>query len=271
VVTVGGLLRALTLEETGPGRYRAENADFGSPVIFGGQLLAQSIVAAVMGQNDKRVKTVHTIFARSGAADKPLEITLDSMHSGRAFASSTVTMSQNDRLCARSLVLLSADESDFIRHSDQPPVAAAPNGNDSHSQDSEPWQVSIVGDVDIDDPQLVGPPTLDVWSRFVGVPDDAKFDQPLVAFATDSFLIGTAMRPHVGVGQAQAHHTLSTGVISHTLTFHETVSAQEWLLMTHRSVYAGHGRCYGRADVYRDDGVLAASFVQDGIIRPAAS
>jgi acyl-CoA thioesterase II len=271
VVTVDGLMRAFRLEETGVGLYRAENADFGSPVIFGGQLLAQSILAATMGQSDKRVKTVHTVFARSGAADRPLELAVDSMHSGRAFASSTVTMNQGDRLCARSIVLLSADESDFIRHSDPAPLAAAPKGNELPSDDSDAWQVSIVDDVDIDDPDTVGPPTLDVWSRFVGTPEDRRFDQPLIAFATDSFLIATAMRPHEGVGQAQAHRTLSTGVVSHTLTFHEPVSAHEWLLMSHRSVHAGHGRCYGRADVFREDGTLAASFVQDGMIRPAAS
>jgi acyl-CoA thioesterase II len=271
VVTVDGLVKALRLEETGAGRYRAENGDFGSPVIFGGQILAQSILAATMGHADKRVKTVHTVFARSGAADQPLEIAVQSMHSGRAFASSTVSMNQGERLCARSIVLLSADEPDFIRHSDPPPVAAAPKGNDPTQHESDAWQVSIVDDVDIDDPQLVGPPTLDVWSRFVGTPDDTRFDQPLVAFATDSFLIATAMRPHKGVGQAQAHRTLATGVISHTLTFHEPVSAHEWLLMSHRNVHAGHGRCYGRADVFKEDGVLAASFVQDGMIRPAAS
>jgi acyl-CoA thioesterase len=76
------------------------------------------------------------------------------------------------------------------------------------------------------------------------------------------------MRPHRGVGQAQAHVTLSTGVISHTLTFHEPCPAHEWFLLSQRSPYAGHGRAYGRADVFRSDGVLAASFVQDAMIRP---
>ena len=75
------------------------------------------------------------------------------------------------------------------------------------------------------------------------------------------------MRPHRGVGQAQAHRTLSTGVLSHTLTFHEPCSASEWLLLAHRSPYAGRGRSYGYANVFRSDGQLVASFVQDGMIR----
>ena len=76
------------------------------------------------------------------------------------------------------------------------------------------------------------------------------------------------MRPHAGVGQAQAHRTVSTGVISHTLTFHEPCSAGEWVLLSHRSSYAGRGRCYGWANVFRTDGTLVAGFVQDGMIRP---
>jgi acyl-CoA thioesterase-2 len=92
--------------------------------------------------------------------------------------------------------------------------------------------------------------------------------QSLLAFATDGFLIGTAMRPHEGVGQAQAHVTLSTGVLSHTITFHEPLYAGDWHLLSHHSTHAGHGRCYGRANVFSVDGALVASFVQDAMIRP---
>jgi acyl-CoA thioesterase II len=129
------------------------------------------------------------------------------------------------------------------------------------------WEIGIISDVDLSDPELVGPPELDVWIRFSGAPADPRIDQALVAYSTDGFLIGTAMRPHAGVGQAQAHRTLSTGVLSHTLTYHEPCPASEWHLLEQRSTYAGHGRSYGRGDIYRADGQLAASFVQDAMIR----
>jgi acyl-CoA thioesterase-2 len=211
---------------------------------------------------------VHTIFARGAAPGVPVEIVVDRMHAGRTLASSAVTISQGDRLCTRSLVLLSADEPDFIRHADPPPKVPGPDACTPAAQHVDGWEIRIVGDVDISDPALVGPPELDVWSRFAGAPEDPAIDQALLAFATDGFLIGTAMRPHAGVGQAQAHRTVSTGVISHTLTFHEPCSAAEWVLLSHRSSYAGRGRCYGRANVFRTDGTLVAAFVQDGMIRP---
>lgn len=236
-------------------------------MVFGGQLIGQSIVAALVGQDGKTVKTVHTVFARSASAAAPLAITVDRMHAGRTLASSAVTISQGDRLCTRSLVLLSADEPDFIRHADPPPQVPGPDDCAAVSHGLDAWEIRIAGDVDISDPALVGPPELDVWTRFVGAPDDPALSQALLAYVTDGFLIGTAMRPHAGVGQAQAHRTVSTGVLSHTLTFHEPCSAGEWLLLSHRSSYTGRGRCYGRANVFRADGTLVAAFVQDGMIR----
>ncbi len=264
--TVQDIADSLVLEPLGPDRYRATNVAVGHNVVFGGQLLAQSMAAAATDHADKTVKTLHTTFARAASPDGPVEITVDRMHVGRALASSTVTISQGDRLCTRSIVLLTAEEPDLIRHADQPSAPSSP-------EDAPPgarfgaWESRIVGGVDISDPDAVGPPELEVWLRFPDAPDDPFLSQALVAFASDGFLIGTAMRPHAGVGQALAHKTISTGVLSHTLTFHQPMEAANWLLFAHRSPYAGGGRAYGQAEVFSTDGQLVASFVQDSMIR----
>ena len=90
--TIEAFLDALALEPTGPDRYRAANMESEHHVVFGGQLLAQSIAAALIDQKGKTVKTIHTVFARGGSFETPLEITVDRMHSGRSVASSTVTI-----------------------------------------------------------------------------------------------------------------------------------------------------------------------------------
>lgn len=266
MVEVNSILESLQLNPDGQGRFLAANVDTGHPVVFGGQLLAQSIVAALRGHEGKTVKTLHTVFARAASPETGVEIDVDAVHAGRSLASSTVTISQNDKICTRSMVLMSAEEPDLIRHSERAPDVAAPQAPPGGTD----WNVQIVGGVDLSDPDQVGPPELDVWTAFPGAPDDDVVSQALLAFATDGFLIGTAMRPHEGVGQAQAHVSISSGVLSHTITFHERFSAAQWLLLAHRSLYAGHGRSYGRADVYRVDGQLTASFVQDSMIRAMA-
>jgi acyl-CoA thioesterase II len=263
--TTADILAAYELEPAGPQRFRAGHARSTHGVVFGGQLLGQALLAAAAGHDSMRVKTLHAVFARSASPDAGLEIEVEPVHRGRTFASSTVTLRQGDRTCVRAQVLLSTDESDCIRHAEVAPAVAPPD--DDPDAPAE-WAVQIVGDVDVDDPGLVGPAELDVWTRFVGAPDGHAVNQALLAFATDGFLIGTAMRPHEGVGQAQAHRTLSTGVISHTVTFHEPLDAGTWNLLSHRSPYAGHGRSYGTAHVFDAGGRLVASFVQDAMIRP---
>jgi acyl-CoA thioesterase II len=130
------------------------------------------------------------------------------------------------------------------------------------------WQVRVVDDVDISDPDLTGPPHLQVWSRFPGVPaDDIARNQAMLAYASDGFLIATAMRPHEGIGQSLAHVTVSTTVLTQTLTFHERFHAADWLLLDQRSTYAGRGRSHGAANVYAADGRLVASFSQDNMVR----
>ena len=271
MLTIDVLLGALDLEPTGSGStYRAGNTASGHGTIFGGQLLAQTVVAARRAHEGKAVKTVQTIFARAGRLDAPVEITTEPIHDGRAFSSTTVTIRQGDRLCARSLVLLTVDEPDFVRHADPAPATAAhpPTGEGQvpHGEGGD-WRIESVDGVDVSDPDLVGPPEHEVWTRFAGAPDDPVTDQALLAYATDAFLIGAAMRPHAGVGQSQAHVTLQTGVVSHTLTYHEPSRAADWLLLSQRSTYAGRGRAHGRGEVFRSDGQMVASYVQDAVLR----
>jgi acyl-CoA thioesterase len=240
--------------------------DEGGGVVFGGQILAQTVVAAARTQADKQVQSVQTVFARSARGDQPLSIDVEEMHSGRAFGSVTVTVRQGDRLCARSLVLLHSPDADLIRHSAEPPVVAP--ADDLPDRGQTPWwQIRYDPDVDISDPDALGPSTLDVWTRFPGAPSDITTSQALLAYASDGFLIATAMRPHPGVGQALAHVSVSTTVLTQTLSFHDPFDASDWMLLAHESPYAGRGRSYGRANVFTADGRLVASYVQDNMVR----
>jgi len=271
MTTLAALLDVLSLEATGEGRFRAANFSEGpGGVVFGGQILAQVIVAAARTAPGKEVKSLHTVFARGAAPDAPLDLEVEPLHDGRAFGSATVTVRQGDRLCTRSLVLFSASEPDLIRHGQPMPEVSPPEATPASRPEPAWWEIRVVGGVDVSDPDAVGPPRLDVWTRFPDAPADPLTGQALVAYASDGFLIGTAMRPHPGIGQSLAHVSVSTSVITHTLTFHEPVVANEWLLLAHDSPFAGRGRSYGRALVYRADGQLVAGYVQENMIRSYA-
>jgi acyl-CoA thioesterase-2 len=263
------ILDVLALEEVGTDRYRADTLADTHGVVFGGQLLAQMITAAATSVPGQQIKSAHNVFARGAAPEQPLEIGVTRYHEGRTFSTVGVTISQGDRLCTQSLVLLHTPEPDLIRHQASMPASAGAAAA-TPRVDARGWEVRLDDGVDIMDADAVGPAELNVWSRFAGGPHDAATSQALVAYASDGFLIGTAMRPHEGVGQSLAHVSISTSVISQTLTFHEAFDAADWHLLAHESPHAGSGRSFGRAHVFTEDGRLVASYSQENMIRSYA-
>lgn len=270
----GNLPGAFDLEAVGDGRFRASS--IGDPevhdVVFGGQILAQLILASEAAGGGKDLSSLHTVFSRVATITKPLEIDVEVFHDGRTASSQAITVHQGDRICARALALRQAPAADLIRHQHEAPRAPAPGD----CKPVEPrglvvagTEVRIAGAADTwDASSPTGPPELDVWIRPPGDPAQSEaVSQALLAYATDGFLIGAAMRPHDGVGQEMAHRSLMTGVVTHTLEFHEPVPAGAWLLMSQESTFSGRGRAFGRAQVFDESGVLVASFSQESIIR----
>jgi len=261
------VVEMLTLQQTGPDGFLAQNLSGPSPVVFGGQILAQTVVAASQSVPGKELKSFHTIFARGASPERPLEIDVEPLQDGRSFASLSISTRQADRLCTRSVALLHSPDADLIRHSADPPSVPTPAQTPTRPGGHPWWEIRVVDDVDLLDPDQVGPPELQVWSRFSDVPPGLAASQALLAFASDGLLIATAMRPHEGVGQSLAHLTISTSVVAQTVSFHEPFDAGGWLLLVHHSPWAGRGRSYGSADVFSEDGRLVASFTQENMIR----
>jgi acyl-CoA thioesterase len=261
------VLRVFDLQPAGEGRLDGTSLiNNQGQVVFGGQLLAQSLMAAVKTVPDKQVLSMHTVFSRGGSTEAPLEFEVETLQAGRAFASVAVTCRQGGKVCTHSVVLLHAPDEDLIRHQVDAPKVEGPDGLTASTH--EPWwDIRVAEGADISDPDAIGPAELRVWSRVPGAPDDIATSQALLAYASDGFLIGTAMRPHAGVGQSMAHVSISTTVLAQTLTFHEPFRAGEWLLLDQRSTAAGRGRTHGLAEVFTQDGRLVASFTQENMVR----
>lgn len=266
--SVDGVLRVLELEPQGEGRYVGQCLATEGPVVAGAQMIAQAIVAATAEAGGKRVTSISSNFARTGRADTPVTLQVDRFHEGRSLASITVTVSQGDRKLARSLVLLGADEPDVVRHGSEPPAAGRPDDAPAQRSWLEGHEQRVVGGVDVVDPALVGPPELQYWSRWATDRTEREISQALLTWASTNSFIGAAMRPHEGVGLRLAHRSLSTGVLSHALYFHDDVGAGEWLLYSLRSTFTGGGRAFGVGEVFTEDGRLVATCTQESMIRP---
>ena len=120
-------------------------------------------------------------------------------------------------------------------------------------------ELRLDGVRDPDDPEDVGPPTLDAWLHYSLVPEEPALAKALIAHFTGHLSISTTMRPHQGVGTSMAHDELSTGVMAISVTFHEPVRWDGWLLYHHESVQVGSGMAFVRGQVFTEAGELLAS------------
>ena len=261
----------LVLTDVGERTYRVTQPDEppeGRDVVYSGQLLAQAIMATDRAGGDKDVRSAHAIFARAGSMSSPIDLHVEAPHAGRTWASDTVTAVQGDRLLCRALVLSNTVDADLMRHGPQLPAGVTgPEGLDAAPGLVFPGAElrPVPGE-----PEAAGVPVALAWHRFeAGLPTPAA-NQAVLAWATCGNVIGLAMRPHRDVvSLADAHRSVSTGVIAHTVHFVERFDAAQWLLIATEATQAGSGRVLGGGRVFTAEGTLVATFEQDSMAKAA--
>ena len=267
----GELPDILELTEVGEQRYHvfqpAESAE-GRDVVFSGQLMAQMMMASDREAGSaKDIRSVHAIFARAGTYTLPIEVDVDSMQAGRTWASDAVTATQGGKLLSRALILMSTVDDDLMRHEPAMPDVPSPDGLDSGFAFIFPgaeWR-PVPGEPDID-----GVPVERAWHRYGPEVESQAANQGIAGWATCGNIIGLAMRPHRDTIRIEdAHRTLSTGVIAHTLHFLDRLDVSQWLLIQMSGTKAANGRVYGQGEVFTAEGQLVATFQQDSMAKAA--
>ncbi len=254
-------------------RYRINNTGSADQrdVVFGGQFLAQAIVTAATRHPGKAVRSIQAVFARPGRIDAPTELSVESIHDGRTFASDTVTAWQGDRLCARFLVLLDADEPDVVRHDAPRPRVTAPADTPPTDQGLLVYpgtELRIVDGVDlwsVDARHRPGGdlplgPVTGAPRRTVGAPGRARMGDRRLP---DRHRAATARghrpgrRPSGPLHRCRRpHHRVPRAVPCRRVAAARAPQPVR-----------GRGRTFGTADVFTEDGGLVASYVQTNMVR----
>ncbi|MFN3004890.1 acyl-CoA thioesterase [Mycolicibacterium wolinskyi] len=274
VASVAGLLEVFDVAPSGPDRFIGTTGAIGTDgrhVAKGAQALGQAIVAAAKRFPDKVIRSAHAVFARPIAVASTVELFVDVVHEGRSTATAVVGVSQDSRRCATVTVLADVPSPDVISHQALRPDVDTPDDARPATPAMAGHDLRLVDVVDVNSPDEVGPPELYAWLHYDPIPDRDDLAKALLAYFTGQLGISTTMRPHRGIGTAQAHVTVSTALMSTYISFHEPVQWDAWLLYGHESTQAGAGMSYVRGQVHTEDGDLLASFAQEGLIRSMRS
>ncbi|HKG95216.1 MAG TPA: acyl-CoA thioesterase II [Gemmatimonadaceae bacterium] len=279
------LLELLDLEPLEVNIYRGRNRDIGTGRVFGGQVLAQALVAARRTVDEPReAHSMHGYFILPGDLQAPIVYFVDRLRDGASFSTRRVTAIQHGRaifnLSASFHVAESGPEHQAAMPEVPPPESLAPEIalireiadripaplRDLLTQD-RPIDFRPVAPLDFFHPEP-RPPARHVWLRAGDqphhLPDDALTHQAVLAYASDYGLLGTALQPH---GLAFRTPGLQVATLDHAMWMHRPFRADDWLLYAMDSPAAAAARGFTRGAFYTRDGQLVASVAQEGLMR----
>jgi len=248
--------------------------------VFGGQVLAQSLIAAARTVGDDRLPhSVHGYFLRAGDVTQPITFIVERLRDGRSFSARRTHALQGGETILAMTTSFQADQPG-LEHADSPPTRTPP-------PEAVPSAVEMLGTTDhpvaefwtqtnafdlrhVEEPIYLGPAPVAtdrqmVWMRARGRVDGPEvLHRALLAYACDQVMLEPLLRRH---GRSWGTPGLSIASLDHAMWWHRPVRVDQWLLYVQSAPSAHGGRGLAAARVYTEDGALVASIAQEGMIR----
>jgi len=277
-------VRLMDLEPAGEDRWIGHSPDNGWKRVFGGQVVAQALVAAQRTVPDRAPHSLHANFLLGGDPGEPIRFEVERIRDGRSFTTRRVVASQRGEAIFAMSVSFHIEE-DGLDHYISAPQAAAPEDT------PDPLQMAALAGEKVREQvadflariapiefrpldyrrytKLAAGDALEAkqmhWLRIgVGLPDDPAIHRVALAYLSDLTLLDAALVRH---GHSMAGGKFQLASLDHALWFHRPARADDWLLYAQDSPSAEGGRGLTRGLLYDRTGRLVASVAQEGLIR----
>lgn len=280
--SVEELLHLLDLEILEENLFRGESKTVGSKTVFGGQVLAQSLIAALRTVPGERVlHSLHAYFILPGDLERPIVFQVETIRDGGSFTTRRVKAIQKGQV----IFLMSASfqiREEGLEHQIAMPKVPMPNElpnlEDLAAQFKDLLPENVRRFLNLERPiefkpvEMFNPaipvkqePFRHIWMRGKGLmPEDYRLHQAVLAYTSDYNLLTTAIQPHADVA---SFSQLKMASLDHAMWFHRDFRMDEWLLYAIESPSASNSRGFTRGNIFSADGRLIASVVQEGLMR----
>ncbi len=273
------------MEEIEANTFRGLSQDLGFRQLFGGHVLAQSLMAAYKtAEPDRFCHSLHGYFMRLGKTDQPIFYEVDPIRSGHSFTTRRVVAKQGGVAIFTMIASFQRTEEGYS-HQDKMPAVPGPEGLKSELERvreiqekippamrdnltaERPIEIRVVDPVDYlaPDPK---PAIKNSWFRMNGkIPDQSPaIHQALLAYASDFGLASTAGLPH---GVTFFQPGIQVASLDHSIWFHRPVRLDDWMLYAKDSPSAAGARGFNRGQIFTRGGILVATVAQESLIRQA--
>lgn len=282
---VGDLLNLLDIERLEHDLFRGQSPDEEeSQRVFGGQVIAQSLVAAYRTvPEDRPCHSLHCYFIRPGDPLVPIIYQVDHARDGGSFTTRRVVAIQHGKQIFNLAASFHVQEDSWHHQHEMPEVAGPealedrtewrrqfaanlPERHQGHFLRPRPIEMREVDPLDPLNPERMGD-AHSLWFRVAREIEEAPWiHHCLMAYASDMALLGTANRPH---GISWMTGELMSASLDHAMWFHAPTRFDTWHLYAMDSPYAGGARSFNRGSIYDSGGRLVASVAQEGLMRRA--
>lgn len=275
------LLKLMQLETLEVNLFRGESRDMGTQRVFGGQVLAQALLAACQTVEGRLPHSLHAYFLRAGDHNAPIVYDVDRSRDGRSFSARRVVAIQHGRPIFTLAASFQVEEQGLEHQFDMPAVPAPedlppltmPSTDDfEHLSETVQRWLDRFGPFEFrsaNGPSLGGteprPPEKQLWFKLHGeLGDDQALNRAMLAYLSDFHLIGTATLPH-GIPWVKPNVMMAS--LDHAMWFHRECRLDDWLLYACDSPSTSGGRGLARGMIFDRGGRLVASTAQEGVIR----
>ena len=276
------LLEILTLKQIGEYTFQGDSLDIGSPQVYGGQVLAQSLQAADATTSEDRIlHSLHGYFLSPGDMTKPIVYEVEKFKDGRSFNSRRVKASQGDRTIFLMASSYHIKEEGFSHQTPMPNVTQPETLSsvpEIFSQVAEKLHIKPKGIYSAEGPVVFRPiehydplnpkirqPLTHAWFKVNGVlPPEQRFRQSMMAYASDFNLLMTSLFPHA---VSLFTKPMRIASLDHAMWFHRPIVEDDWMLYVVESPNAHGAKAFCTGKIYSRQGDLLCSVTQEGLIR----
>ena len=284
------LLATVALTEVSPDVFEGKSHDYVGSRIFGGQVLAQAIMAASHTlDEDKPCHSLHGYFLRGGDINQPVIYQVRRLRDGRSLSAREVTAIQYKQVRGKepveqvifSMIASFSPIEEGLEYQESMPVypppedllaeqelkdehvGKVPDALKSRFMRRRHVEIKPVKPRDPINPVPLKPKQAN-WMRInqLGA-QPVAIQQALLAFSSDFYLVGTGLMSH---GVSFITTGLQAASIDHSMHFHRPFDLNDWLLydMWSDTTSSAKGLNHGQ---FWQNGKLVATVQQEGLMR----
>jgi len=276
------VLNHLNLTKEESGKFKSTHENEGWQQVFGGQLMAQAVVAATHTvPEDKSLASFQCTFIAPGDVALPLYYHVETLQ----FSMRSVTAQQENRTCFLATIMFQRDD-DGLTHGSNAPKVPPPAECADLVEMASAYQERFADHLgDNFNPESLPPQPIDMrfaniqefltpaatqsqqalWIKLdAHIDDDQERHKQVLAYASDQTIAHVVAQPH-GLGGLNPRLRLVS--LDHAMWFHQPIRANEWMLLVRDCPAAISGRALVRGSVYDESGALIASLTQQALAR----